>query len=111
MIDWIYSDPVRIGFVSGVTRGCQKFVEGAKTIVGASNRFRVVTDVVYDDFMQLERPLGVERVPSRLAELVAPPAVREHAHPAAELEPSHEVAKPYGKNPSTTLDSVLRNRD
>ena len=38
--------------------------------MGTSNRFRVVTDVVYDDFMQWERPLGVARVPWRLA---APP--------------------------------------
>ena len=41
-----------------------KKIEGTKTIVDTYNRFRVVTDVAYDDFMQLERPLGVERVPS-----------------------------------------------
>ena len=70
--------------------------------MGTSNRFRVVTEVVYDDFMQLERPLGVERVPSRLvATRGASPSnqVREHGHPGAGLEPSHEVAKSYGKIP------------
>ena len=67
MIDWIYSDPVRTGLRSGVTRGCQKFLEGAKTIVDASNRFRVVSNVVCDDFVQSGKLLGVERVPSRLA--------------------------------------------
>ena len=55
-----------------MTRGHQKILVATKTIVGTSNRFRVVTDVVYDDFMQWERPLGVTRVPSRLA---APPHV------------------------------------
>ena len=59
MIDWFYSDPVRTGFWTGVRNGRQKFLEGAKTIVRTSNRFRVVTDVVYDDFMHLWRPLGV----------------------------------------------------
>ena len=74
MIGWIYSDPLHTGFVTGVTRGRQNFLEGAKiflegakTIVGASNRPRVLTDVPCDDFMQLEGPLGVARVPSRLA--------------------------------------------
>ena len=61
MIGWSYSDPVRMGLATGVTRGLQTILEGAKTIVGTSIRFRVVTDVVYDDFMQWERPLGVER--------------------------------------------------
>ena len=96
MIGWIYSDPVRIGFVSGVTRGHQNFLEATKTIVGTSNRFRVVTDVVYDDFMQWERPLGVARVPSRLAATRrASPSSRvgEHGHPAARLEPSHTSRK------------------
>ena len=72
MIGWIYSDPVRIGFVTGVTRDDQNFLVTTKTIVGASNRSRVVTDIMYDDFMQLERPLGAEGIPSRLA---APPRV------------------------------------
>ena len=59
MIDWIYSDPVRIGFASGVRRDDQKFIEATKTFVDTSNRSRVVTDIMYDDFMQLERPVGV----------------------------------------------------
>ena len=63
MIGWIYSDPDRIGLVSGVRRGGQKIVQVGKTVVGTSNRFRVVTDVVYDNFMQCERLLGVSRVP------------------------------------------------
>ena len=66
-MDWIYSDPVRIGFVTGVRRGGQNFLEGAKTIAGASNRHRVVADVLCGHCMQLERSLGVERVSSRLA--------------------------------------------
>ena len=64
MIGWIYSVA---GARSGVTRGRQKFIEGAKTIVDASNRFRVVSNVVCDDFVQSGKLLGVERVPSRLA--------------------------------------------
>ena len=51
MIGWIYSDPPHTGFVTGVRRGRQKFSEGAKTIVGDSNRSRVGTDVMCDDFM------------------------------------------------------------
>ena len=69
MIGWFYSVSWR---VSGVTRGGQKILEGGKTILDTSNRFRVVTDVVCDDFMHSLRPLGAERVPSRLA---APPRV------------------------------------
>ena len=65
MIGWIYSVSWQ---VSGVRRGGQKLLEGGKTIVGTSNRFRVVTDVGYDDFMQLGRALGVARVPSRLCD-------------------------------------------
>ena len=64
MIGWIYSVA---GFWTGVTRDHQKKLEGTKTIVGASNRFGVVTDVGYDDFMQLGRPLCVVGVLSRLA--------------------------------------------
>ena len=70
----------------------------------ASNRSRIVTDIMYDDFMQWERPLGVERVPSRLAATrgASPSSqVPEHGHPAARLEPSHEVAKSYGKIPKS----------
>ena len=67
MIGWIYSDSLHTGFVTGVTLGDQKILEGAKTIAGASNRPRVVSNVMCDDFMQWERPLGVARVPSRLA--------------------------------------------
>ena len=83
---------------TGGTRGGQNILEGAKTIVGTSNRFRVVTDVVYDDFMQWERPLGVARVPSRLSatrRASSSSQVRD-GHPAARLA-SHEVAKSYGK--------------
>ena len=61
-----------------------------------SNRFRVVTEVGYDDFMQWERPLGVAQVPSRLAATRrASPSSRvgEHGHPAARLEPSHTSRK------------------
>ena len=50
-----------------VTRGKQKKIEVHKTIVDTSNRFRVVGDVVCDDFMQFGRLLVAERVPSRLA--------------------------------------------
>ena len=104
MIGWIYSDPVRIGFRSGVTRDDQFFLEATKTFVDTSNRSRVVTDIMYDDFMQLERPLSVQRVPSRLAATrrASPSSqVREHGHPAARLEPSHQVAKSYGKIPKS----------
>ena len=72
MIGWIYSDPVRIGLATVVRRGDQKKLEATKTLADTSNRFRVVSDIVYDDFMQWETPLGVEPVPSRLA---APPHV------------------------------------
>ena len=81
MIGWIYSVA---GARSGVTRGRQKFLEGAKTIVDASNRFRVVSNVVCDDFMQFGSPLGAEQVPARL---MAPRGasssirVRGHGHP------------------------------
>ena len=64
MIDWIYSDPVRIGFVTGVRRDDQNFVETTKTVVGASNRSRVVTDIMYDDCMKLERPWVPSESPS-----------------------------------------------
>ena len=79
MIGWIYS-VARLATV--VIRGRQKFWEGAKTIVGCSNRFRVVTDVGYDDFMQWERPLGVARVPSRLAATRRAPRAAGGGHPA-----------------------------
>ena len=52
MIGWIYSDPPGVDFRTAVTAGGQNFLEGGKTVVVASNRFRVVTDVVCDDFMQ-----------------------------------------------------------
>ena len=77
-----------------------KKIEGAKTIAGASNRSRVVTDAVGDYFMHLWRPLGVARVPSRLAATrgASPSSqVPEHEHPAARPEPSHEVAKSAGE--------------
>ena len=69
MIGWIYSVA---GFYRGVTAAYQKKSEGTKTVVDTSNHFRIVSNVVCDDFMQLERLLGAEQVPSRLA---APPRV------------------------------------
>ena len=102
MIDWFYSDPRTAGFVTGVTRGRQKILEGAKTIVDTSNRFRVVRDVVCDDFMQFESLLDVKQVRSRLAAAcgASPSAslsipVRGHGHPAASRAPSQEVAKTW----------------
>ena len=64
MIAWFYS-VARIW--TGVTTSDQQILEGTKTIVDTSNRFRVVSDVVCDDFMQYENLLDVEQVPSRLA--------------------------------------------
>ena len=66
-------------------------MEGAKTIVGASNRFRVGTDVIYDDFMQLERPLGVKRAPSRLAATRAPP--RAAGFIDAAIQPAAKICR------------------
>ena len=67
MIDWFYSDPVRIGFASGVTREYQNFLEDTKTIVDASNHPRVVSNIVCDDFVHFGKPMGAEHVPTRLA--------------------------------------------
>ena len=67
MIDWFYSDPVRSGFPTVVTTSYQNILEGTKTVVDTSNRFRVVSDVVCDDFMQFVKPLDAEQLPSRLA--------------------------------------------
>ena len=67
MIGWIYSDPVRAGFWTGVRTSYQNFTEHTKTIVDTSNRFRVVRDVVCDDFIRLWRPLGAKQLPSSLA--------------------------------------------
>ena len=64
MIGWFYSVA---GFASLVTRGWQKKLEGGKTVVDASNRFRVVSNVVCDDFMIFGDSLSVKQVPSRLA--------------------------------------------
>ena len=64
----------------------QKYLEACKTIVGASNRSRVGTGVVGDDFMDWWRPLDAERVPSRLAATrgVSPSSlVHRRAHPAS----------------------------
>ena len=69
MIDWMYSVA---GIWTGVTYDVQKFSVGSKTIVDTSNRFRVVSNIMCDDFMHLLRPLGAKQVPSRLA---APPRV------------------------------------
>ena len=64
MIGWIYS----VSWLrSGVTRGGQKLLEGAKTIVDTSYCLRVVTEIVGDDFMQFERHLSIAGVPTRLA--------------------------------------------
>ena len=49
----------------GNARGA-KFSGGGKTIVELSNRFRVVSNVRCDMFMQFESPLGFKQVPSRL---------------------------------------------
>ena len=57
-----------------------KKIEGAKTIVDTSNRSRVVTDVVGDDFMHPESPLCAEKVPPRPSD----------GHRAARRELSHE---------------------
>ena len=51
MIDWFYSVA---GFWTGVTNDVQKFLVTSKTIVNASNRFRVVSNVVCGDFMQFQ---------------------------------------------------------
>ena len=86
MIGWIYSDPIGAGSWRVVTLSYQKISEGTKTIVDTSNRCRVVSNVVCDDFMQLERPLGAEQLPSRLAAPCgASPStrVRGHSHPAS----------------------------
>ena len=77
MIGWIYSVA---GSWRVVTLSYQKFSEGTKTIVDTSNRSRVVSNVVCDDFMQLERPLGAERVPSRLAVLPQAPEFVDRAN-------------------------------
>ena len=42
-----------------------KILEEAKTIVELSNRFRIDGNIMCDDFMQFERPLGVQQVPAR----------------------------------------------
>ena len=65
MIGWFYSDPVRIGFRTGVTTPHQKYLEGTKTIPNASNRCRDVRDVVCDDFMQFGKRTDAKQVPSR----------------------------------------------
>ena len=91
MIDWFYSDPVRSGFPTVVTTSYQNILEGTKTVVDTSNRFRVVSDVVCDDFMQFVKPLDAEQLPSRLA---APPRrlpeLRE-ARGATRREPRGEL--------------------
>ena len=69
MIDWIYSVA---GFWTGVTTLYQNFSQRTKTVLVTSNRFRVVSNIMCDDFMQFGKPLGPEQVPPRLA---APPGV------------------------------------
>ena len=66
MIAWIYSDPVPYGFDRAVTTSYQKFSEATKTIVGTSNHFRDVANVVCDDFMDFGDSLGAKQVPARL---------------------------------------------
>ena len=74
MIDWFYSVA---GFWTGVTNDVQKFLVTSKTIANASNRFRVVSNVVCDDFMQFGEPLGDEQVAARLgATRAASPTIR-----------------------------------
>ena len=83
MISWIYSDPVRFGFWTGVRFDVQKFLVTSKTIVNASNRFRVVSNVVCDDLMQFgslpEYP-DIKQVPSRLVEQSQVPPTPAHGH-------------------------------
>ena len=67
MIDWIYSVA---GFWTGVRTLYQKFSQRTKTVLVTSNRFRVVSNIMYDGFVQFGKPVGPEQVPSRLA---APP--------------------------------------
>ena len=97
MIGWIYSDSVGVGSRTVVTAGRQKKIEGAKTTVDTSNRFRVVTDIMYDDFVQFEKSLDVVRHPPRL---VAPLGasltirVRGHGHLAASRGPATKSQNP-----------------
>ena len=65
MIDRFYSVA---GFWTGVTNDVQKFLLTSKTIVNASNRFRVVSNVVCGDFMQFGSLPDIKQVPSRLVE-------------------------------------------
>ena len=91
-----------------------KFLEGCKTIVGASVRSRVGTDVMCDDFMQLERPMGVERVPRALRRLVAPPRAAKLENTGIQerdLSPvtkSQNFAFGFCAQKSATLDSRLQ---
>ena len=64
MIDWFYSDACSD---RAVTNLYQIFLERTKMIRDTSNRSGVVSNVVCDDFMQLERPLGAEQVSACLA--------------------------------------------
>ena len=96
MIGWIYSDPVCAGFWTGGRTSYQKFVEHTKTIVDTSNRFRVVSDVVCDGFMQFESLLDVKQAPScRARPHKASPSfpIRGHGQPAARRGLSHKVEK------------------
>ena len=77
--------------------------------MGTSNRFRVVTDVGYDDFMQWERPLAgwVSREsPRPLRRLAAPPRAAELANTGIQqrdLSPVTQVAKSYAKIPKSQM--------
>ena len=114
MIGGIYSDSVGVGSRTVVTAGRQFFLEGAKTIVDTSNRFRVVTDIMYDDFVQFEKFLDVVRQPltprGAAWRLLDYPGSWTRSS-GGEPGPSHEVAKSYGIILVTTLDSMLRTRD
>ena len=64
MIAWIYSVACTD---RAVTTSYQKISEATKTIVGTSNHFRDVANVVCDDFMDFGDSLGAKQVPARLA--------------------------------------------
>ena len=105
MIDWMYSDSPQAVIWTGETRGEQKVLEVSKTILDYSNRSRVVTDVVYDDFMQLERPLGVERVPSRLAATRRASRSSNTGIQQRDLSPVTKSQNPMVKSPSRKICS------
>ena len=83
MIDWIYSDPVRIGFASGVTRDYQNFLEATKKIVDTSKRFRVVTDVAYNGFYEMRETPACRASPLAPCDASASHRAAKRARPSA----------------------------